>query len=584
MITINDKQYRNLEEQVLKNTDDILYLRDQANITNLGIRIVSSEPLNGTGELPTVYDGEYGDAYLVGPNTPYHLYVWTRTVDPTKTGAWFDYGPLNAPSLIPGPPGPEGPQGPQGVPGKDGKDGAPGPQGAVGSQGATGPEGPQGQIGPAGPKGENGRSFAIVGTLATINQLPSPTADNQPEAYLIGTAQPYDLYVVVGPSTGGEYTWLNVGQVTGVEGPQGPQGPVGPEGPQGPEGVAGPEGPEGPIPTSITLTNSTASGRLRFVFTFIYPSGNKTASTDVSLSGLPLVNKSPNVDQSIEYAYGYELSNIDLSLGSGTCSKFIYTNQEIFDDEGNQSNVPVMGRVATLSRDLANSSYFNPANSPLVGVQGNASLVMNGTLAETSSQAVIYSGPIGDPDTVVSKAAAKTTYVPNPQFYAMYDGQIPLFSYRFKGVDSETGSNYNYSQDYKLPYTPSTTGLTHTIITDKSLPGVLSQGYRVVITGPSTATQGTLSTSNLNKLVNSEIAYIIFNNEKYYLEDKGHTAGYLTYSHVGYENAAHILKTITITINTGAWVLTVSTVRNEEVVTELPESPDSNTIYYVVEE
>lgn len=70
------------------------------------------------------------------------------------------------------------------------------------------------------------------------------------------------------------------------------------------------------------------------------------------------------------------------------------------------------------------------------------------------------------------------------------------------------------------------------------------------------ATNGTLTEEQLNILTSSEDSYILLSNEKYYLSDKEHVAGYLTYSHVGYENSMFILKSITITINTKGWVLT----------------------------
>lgn len=80
----------------------------------------------------------------------------------------------------------------------------------------------------------------------------------------------------------------------------------------------------------------------------------------------------------------------------------------------------------------------------------------------------------------------------------------------------------------------------------------------VTIDSPSTATSGTLIASQLDILKASDNNYISFNNEEYYLFDKGHTEGYLTYSHVGIENGIHYIKTITITISTAAWTLITS--------------------------
>lgn len=77
---------------------------------------------------------------------------------------------------------------------------------------------------------------------------------------------------------------------------------------------------------------------------------------------------------------------------------------------------------------------------------------------------------------------------------------------------------------------------------------------------PETATQGTLSEAQLTTLQNDAAAYIMFNHEKFYLMDEGHTEGFLTYSHVGVDSDVIHIKTITITINTRGWVMTDVTV------------------------
>lgn len=80
----------------------------------------------------------------------------------------------------------------------------------------------------------------------------------------------------------------------------------------------------------------------------------------------------------------------------------------------------------------------------------------------------------------------------------------------------------------------------------------------VTIDSPSTDTSGTLIASQLDILKASDNNYISFNNEEYYLFDKEHTEGYLTYSHVGIRNDIHYIKTITVTLSTGAWTLVTS--------------------------
>lgn len=83
-------------------------------------------------------------------------------------------------------------------------------------------------------------------------------------------------------------------------------------------------------------------------------------------------------------------------------------------------------------------------------------------------------------------------------------------------------------------------------------------GEAVTLNAASTATNGTLTAEQLAKLQANDLNYIIFNNEFYYLGDKGYQEGYLGYTHNGYENSTGWQKTITITISTRAWALTVS--------------------------
>lgn len=244
MITINNQQYRNLEEQVLKNTDDIQLIQEQANIAELGIKVVSGEPLQNSSLLPADYDGEYGDAYLVGIETPYDLYIWTRTAEIGKTGNWFNFGPLNAPSIVPGPVGPQGIQGETGERGSkwNSQTGAPattdalsgdqfldtstgnvyqfngnqwqktgniqGPQGVQGIQGIQGEQGIQGLTGPQGPQGPMGQFLTIIGTLDSTNQLPTPTEEIRHYCYIINNA----MYAIVGTDT---LQWQNIGTFAG---------------------------------------------------------------------------------------------------------------------------------------------------------------------------------------------------------------------------------------------------------------------------------------------------------------------------------------------------------------------------------
>ncbi|WP_282939112.1 hypothetical protein [Corynebacterium auriscanis] len=126
-----------------------------------------------------------------------------------------------------GPPGPAGPQGPQGPTG---------PTGPAGAKGDTGP------TGPAGPKGSDGTGFKLLGTVTSLDKL--PTSATPGDAWLVESTNEVHVW-------GGE-RWANVGSIkgpkgdTGPAGPTGPQGPTGPTGPSGAKGDTGPQGPTGP--------------------------------------------------------------------------------------------------------------------------------------------------------------------------------------------------------------------------------------------------------------------------------------------------------------------------------------------------
>lgn len=263
MLQFGNKEFRNLEEQVEKNAQDIQDFKDgNQTIAEFGITVVGI--LASADELPA--QGEnFGDAYLIGTATPYDMRVWTRDVA-NNTAKWVDLGafPLQ---------GPKGDKGDIGsviradagaplnnptslhdfyidtISGywyqaysnetgygwlkaftlKGGK-GDRGEQGKQGVQGLTGPQGKTGPIGPTGlpgPKGDVGPAFNVQGTLASSSNLPTPTAAMQDKgyAYLIPDAQgTKHIWVIQGPE-GGPFQWVDVGTAgVGIQGEKGADG------------------------------------------------------------------------------------------------------------------------------------------------------------------------------------------------------------------------------------------------------------------------------------------------------------------------------------------------------------------------
>lgn len=240
MITINDKQYRTLQEQVLQNQNDIKYILNEQGVLNqFGIKVVGQ--VNSTEDLPEAdtYKGEYGDAYAVGTETPYNLYIWTRAFSGNTGDFWFNIGEFPAPSTVPGPIGPIGLTGPQGLRGSlwysqtgvptnvegvnendqalDGNNGnvyqfvegawqltgnIRGPEGKQGIQGIQGEQGIQGIQGIQGPKGDPASPVEIYGTLDNSEALPTPGSVPRYAAYLIPD------------ENGDNHIWLQVGETS----------------------------------------------------------------------------------------------------------------------------------------------------------------------------------------------------------------------------------------------------------------------------------------------------------------------------------------------------------------------------------
>lgn len=220
--------------------------------------------------------GEQGETGATGPQGPQGVTGPTGPTGPAVTGPAGPQGPT-------GPTGETGPAGPQGPTGPTGPQGPTGSKGQTGAQGPTGPAvtGPTGPQGPQGPTGPQGNGFIVKGYYDTLEALQqAQTAPAEGDAYGVGTAAPYDIYVWDTVSS----TWKNNGTIQGAQGPTGPEGPTGPTGGTGPTGPTGPAGPTGgaaSVDVGTTTTgapgtqaNVTNSGDTHnAVFNFTVPQG-----------------------------------------------------------------------------------------------------------------------------------------------------------------------------------------------------------------------------------------------------------------------------------------------------------------------
>ena len=125
-----------------------------------------------------------------------------------------------------------------------GDTGATGPQGPVGADGAKGDRGEKGDKGDKGEKGERGETgsgFKVLGYYASLSALQSGvTSPNVGDAYGVGTAAPYDIYIYT-KSTG----WVNNGKLQGAKGDKGDKGDPGEKGDRGETGDPGEKGDKG---------------------------------------------------------------------------------------------------------------------------------------------------------------------------------------------------------------------------------------------------------------------------------------------------------------------------------------------------
>ena len=177
----DNKTYRNLQQQVKENMDNIAELQD---LKLVGIDVAGI--VSDYSSLPS--SAEQGQLYAVGTSSPYELYVynnssWVDFGEFPKAGPQGEQGPQGEPGRQ-GPRGLTGPQGPKGYTGAPGTPGRPGPQGDKGPKGDKGERGPQGPQGPKGDPGEtasinvNGNTYTRDASgLITLPDYPTTTSE-----------------------------------------------------------------------------------------------------------------------------------------------------------------------------------------------------------------------------------------------------------------------------------------------------------------------------------------------------------------------------------------------------------------------
>ena len=245
--------YLNLQQQVGKNKKDISDLwATKFALERAGVRVVGEETSASNLPNPITYPGEYGDAYLVGAEPPFDMYVFTQPSVGETNNKWLNLGPFPAA-------GPQGVEGPQGVPGPQGDasnwrfgtvnpsiletdkmhdgylntttgmvyefDGERwiaigsirGPQGVQGPRGYTGEQGIPGPKGDTGVQGPAGIVIEVIGVVDNTGSLPAADTVPRNAGYIVDDGVTADLYIVVSDENDDLY-WYDAGAFTGVAG------------------------------------------------------------------------------------------------------------------------------------------------------------------------------------------------------------------------------------------------------------------------------------------------------------------------------------------------------------------------------
>ena len=90
MLKFGNKDFRNIQEQVAKNMTDIQDIMQGATVlADFGIKVVGQVENAEDLPDPAEYEGDYGDAYLVGEEDPYDFYIFTRAFEGQEEPQWF---------------------------------------------------------------------------------------------------------------------------------------------------------------------------------------------------------------------------------------------------------------------------------------------------------------------------------------------------------------------------------------------------------------------------------------------------------------------------------------------------------------
>lgn len=239
--------------------------------------------------------------------------------------------------------------------------------------------------------------------------------------------------------------------------------------------------------------------------------------------------------------------NVVVNENSGTYGAIKYYGIEI--GEKNASNeYPIT---------IQDMQTFNPASTEdsrigdLTGLKTNAKDTVVNAINEVEEET-----------DNIAKVTPTDIKIVNDEITLMHDGT------EITGQENKIGTEAtdlaSLEANAELP-----SGTTATLLTALKIDDTyykIIEPVAVEITAKADATNGTITDSQLSVLQASDSNYVMFNHEKFFLNDDGAKEGFLTYTHVGHENSKTTLKFFTITVSTKAWVLTTQSVQTINVI------------------
>ena len=334
MLQFGNKEFRNLEEQVEKNAQDIEDFKNaNQTIAEFGIYVVGV--LASVDDLPA--QGEnFGDAYLIGSQPPYDMHVWTRDVA-NNTAKWVDLGafPLK---------------------------------------------------GDKGDKGDTGAAFNVQGTLASSSNLPTPTAAMQDKgyAYLIpDTEGTKHIWVIQGPE-GGPFSWVDVGTAgVGIQGPKGTDG-------VGLNTLTNTDLTYGNVAVTYNTTDGIGiNGTMRQT----YDGTNHDSTVDMQIPLVPgngiLIDKqagTERVEVKIDQSKNFSIyGNTNRYFTADTSASFALPEGSIYTSYGDENGIPTISH-----KDPGGTYKYNyPTNA-----SGTHTLLSNNNVKTLFSKSIVGEGNI----------------------------------------------------------------------------------------------------------------------------------------------------------------------------------------------